>query len=338
MSWSTINNFIIYFNKYKNVNRLIMSKNTQIHNSHLTLDDFDFNDTLGQNQNDSAKSEIIDTEDSNIRYFLHIILPKITKENKLKEFYYAIIKFGSNPGGTQLFSALKYVGLSGTEVSIAIEYLKKYQLLFREYVDLDLPSKTLWCTENLEPMDLTFTLNNTEYSAEDGSYYTWSNIEPNANASDSNGNFYKLKDQYRKQVHDFSKNKIALELKDDAAYNVDKHYRIPTYQNFIELFENTDIIELKLDEYTQNLGYVLVSKMNVLKFIHFPYNPIKNFSTYLTSELIREKSGNSNDPSLIVVKLMQQGGTLELRHSGYQLWQSALVPTIPTRIRPIYIE
>jgi len=78
-----------------------------------------------------------------------------------------------------------------------MDYLKLKNVFYREYVDLNLPSGTLWCTENLEKMDYVFTINRIQFNAENGSYYVWGDTMPNR--TDAGGDkTEKLKNTYIK--------------------------------------------------------------------------------------------------------------------------------------------
>lgn len=297
----------------------------------LALDDFDFND-----EQDNQKQDIIDTgEEEKLQFCKHIIFPKILHEDAILEFYYSLIIYKDN---LKLFkeNLLERFPLSKVEVDILMDYLKLKNVFYREYVDLNLPSGTLWCTENLEKMDYVFTINRIQFNAENGSYYVWGDTMPNR--TDAGGDkTEKLKNTYIKQFKDKSKNSFKLELEDDAAYNVDKHYRTPTMFQFLELFTDTKQYHLKLDEYMPDLGYLLVSKKDPLNFIWFPY---EDLALYQTSELYRENPKNNQlkDKIYLYLAKIKMSSIFNVKCNSYIVWNNESIPAVTGKIRPIYIE
>lgn len=154
-----------------------------------------------------------------------------------------------------------------------------------EYVDLGLPSGTLWATCNVGatlPSDV-------------GNYYAWGETAPKdeytwANyfdsAGDKDGNAFKKYAVYLK---------TRLDLEDDAAYvNWGSDWRMPTKEEVEELEENTTF---KKD----GNGYVLTSKINK-KMIYFPISGHKSNtgnkdtedSCFMTSELANSSENSIN--------------------------------------------
>ena len=306
-----------------NKNNILESVNRGIK---LAIDSFDFDEQPVNNITD-----IIDSNNEELELGKHVI-NKLIKENMLDALYYLLIIHRNDL--SKLIYLYRELGISLTECKILANYFKKSDIFNREYVDLDLPSGTLWCTENLDKMNLTVTLNGTEYNANNGSYYIWGNTKPNPK-EDSSDNFKRAKDYYIKALQDKNIKEVLLRPEDDAAYKVNKHYRTPKYDDFEELFKNTNMVTLKLDDYTKNLGYLLVSKKDPFKFIWFPYEEDgqKN-KLYLTSELFC--SANKNYVEF--VKLKQENDGLKMGFHLYQLWQNVLIPNVVGKIRPIYIE
>ena len=293
----------------------------------LAIDSFDFDEQPVNNTTD-----IIDSNDEELELGKHVI-NKLIKENMLDALYY-LLNIHRNDL-SKLTYLYRELGISLNECKLLVNYFKKSDIFEREYVDLDLPSGTLWCTENLDKMDLTVTLNGTEYNANNGSYYIWGNTKPNPK-EDSSNNFKRAKDYYIKALQDKNVEEVLLQLEDDAAYKVNKHYRTPKYDDFEELFKNTNMVTLKLDDYTRNLGYLLVSKKDPFKFIWFPYEEDgPSNKLYLTSELIR--SANTNI-YINFAKLKQNMNGLKFGIHSYQLWQNVLIPNVVGKIRPIYVE
>ena len=126
------------------------------------------------------------------------------------------------------------------------------------FIDLGLPSGTLWYNFNLG-------VDNNELSNFEkwnGNYYAWGEIKPNkvkwvwATYKFSKGlgsiNKYCKKD-----------NKVKLELNDDAAYKVNQDLRIPTREQIEELINNTTYEWVdKYNNISLLAGCVLKSKHN----------------------------------------------------------------------------
>jgi len=128
--------------------------------------------------------------------------------------------------------------------------------IYNNFVDLGLPSGTIWAKYNLgvDPNKLDSAKN--WY----GKLYAWGEIEP--------------KDTYGWRVYKFgpetnlfkynNKDRLTdLQLEDDAAYNINHHWRIPTNEQFHELLEYT------INKWTENYknikglnGRIFKSKIN----------------------------------------------------------------------------
>ena len=132
-----------------------------------------------------------------------------------------------------------------------------------EYVDLGLPSGTLWATCNIGA-------NNPE---EYGDYFAWGETEGyNDGKTDFSWSTYKwCKGSYDMLTkycgwgeygyNGFTDNKTELDLEDDAAYvNWGPEWRMPTYEQFRELYNSNTTTEWT----TQNgvYGRKITSKAN----------------------------------------------------------------------------
>ena len=130
------------------------------------------------------------------------------------------------------------------------DYTKEYLDLMEEVVDLDLPSKTLWCKHNLgvNPNQLS--------KPEDwyGDYYAWGELKPNKPEFNwDNYKFgradeltkYNTNEQYAAYFDGESEidNLTKLQPEDDAAYQNKKFYsfkfHIPTKEQCEELMNYT---------------------------------------------------------------------------------------------------
>lgn len=114
-----------------------------------------------------------------------------------------------------------------------------------EYVDLGLPSGTLWATRNVgarTPEDYGDYFAWGETSPKD--YYCWSNYKwCNNPYTDSSGQHYHNLTKYctysNYGYHNFRDGKTELDLEDDAAYvNWGASWRLPTTEQQQELVEN----------------------------------------------------------------------------------------------------
>ena len=105
-----------------------------------------------------------------------------------------------------------------------------------EYVDLGLPSGTLWATCNV----------GASAPEEYGDYFAWGEIEPKTSYTNEN---HKWEDEYRFIKYNFDDNMTELDLEDDAAYmNWGSSWRMPSREQIDELLHSV------VDEYVQRNG------------------------------------------------------------------------------------
>lgn len=139
-----------------------------------------------------------------------------------------------------------------------------------EFVDLGLPSGTLWATKNVGANTPT----------EPGLYFPWASTTGYKNAAEhkfdfSEGNTpyvdnaeiykYQAKDDTNTGVHD---DKLELDIEDDAAaFNMGGAWRMPSKDQFEELSNNTDKSWATIDGIN---GYKFTSKKNSELFIFIP--------------------------------------------------------------------
>lgn len=152
-----------------------------------------------------------------------------------------------------------------------------------EYVDLELPSGTLWATMNV----------GAESPEDYGNYYAWG--ETKAYGEDDTSNSYNYiyngSNSFKKTVYNWKTYKwgtlttltkyntfkefglvdgrTVLELVDDAGYmNWGANWRMPTLSQMQELYENCTF---KLDEINDKTVVKFTSKKNSSRYIIFPY-------------------------------------------------------------------
>lgn len=300
----------------------------------LALDDFDFNDE----STSLAKTDIVKQDDTRQHIFKKFVIPEITKLENLKSLYFILLLARySNKPIQYIQNELSSFKLNDFEKSLLIEFLENNNIIMRDYVNLDLPSRTLWCVENLGRQEGVFysklgkgSKTDREYSLDNGSYYIWSKLKPNP--TENGGDILFNAGKYYTDLMTEKSSRYPLRLEDDPAYNANSHYRMPSLDHFIELFNNAKMIE-----YEQ--GILFVSKKNIFNFIFFKKEQIQ----YLTSELAPRDKGFVRD--------IAKGGNIDIKFAklfkdgkadpkivGYPVWNNALIPAVMGHIRPIYIE
>lgn len=300
----------------------------------LALDDFGFNDE----STSLTKTNIVKQDDTRQQIFKKFVIPEITKLENLKSLYFILLLARYNNKPIQYVqNELSSFNLNDFEKNLLIEFLENNNIIMRDYVNLDLPSRTLWCVENLGKQEGVFysklgkgSTTNREYSLDNGSYYIWSKITPNP--SENGGDILFNAGKYYVDLMNTKSSRYPLRLEDDPAYNVNSHYRMPSLDHFIELFNNTKMIE-----YEQ--GILFVSKKNIFNFIFFKKEQIQ----YLTSELVPRSKQFVHDISKggnIDIKFakLYKDGKADPKIVGYPVWNDALIPAIMGHIRPIYIK
>ena len=117
---------------------------------------------------------------------------------------------------------------------------KEWLDLMNNFVDLQLPSGTLWAKYNLGVDD-----SNLEYPSDwYGNYYAWGETDIK-DTTEYTKNQYKFAKNFSSQMLKYNDidQLTQLELADDAAYQLTKYNvfncRIPTVEQFEELLENT---------------------------------------------------------------------------------------------------
>ena len=150
-----------------------------------------------------------------------------------------------------------------------MEQTKQY-----EYVDLGLPSGTLWANMNLG------ATSETDY----GDFYMWGSTTPNTaeecnwtNAPFNNGSSYYYKKYFISHKSEWLDDKGNLKPEYDAAYKATNGMScMPTSAEFKELYDNT------LHEWVEDFnrsgvnGWKFISKTNIRKYIFFPASGFAN--------------------------------------------------------------
>ena len=151
--------------------------------------------------------------------------------------------------------------------NLFVESLKEPEL----YIDLELPSGTLWANYNLgvDPADLDTA------SKWYGGLYIWGDTNDTANnGKTANKQNDPLYDSYTKKYKKYtlSDGLVTLQASNDAATTIlGNSYRMPTNIEFIELFNNTTRIWVTNYQGIEGLnGYKFISNINSDKYLFFP--------------------------------------------------------------------
>lgn len=141
-----------------------------------------------------------------------------------------------------------------------------------EYVDLGLPSGTLWATCNI----------GASTPEEYGDYFAWGETVPKEEYSWENYKYCKANDvsltkycsSYEYGYNGFTDNKTVLELVDDAAYlNWGTRWCMPSLEQMLEIINNCDKIE---SVYNGQAGYKIIGPN--ANSIFLPYAGYKQYS------------------------------------------------------------
>lgn len=134
-----------------------------------------------------------------------------------------------------------------------------------DFVNLDLPSGTLWCTRNITAGSGTSTtLVNSMY--DNGGYYAWGEVLA-YNQDDGSGN---KKTKYNSsnytlgdEIYTTSGASSILKDEYDAAYQIEGHaFCMPTYAQIEELYNNCTVTYYTSTTYNGHYGVLLTSKNN----------------------------------------------------------------------------
>lgn len=199
-------------------------------------------------------------------------------------------------------------GYKASPVTITVSGDMEYSLIYSvacedyTFVDLGLPSGTLWASHNLGANSET----------DPGKFFAWGELSEKASYDESNYEFFDADDSenYYMSKYNYDDNKTILDEDDDVAHftSCEEHIYIPTAMDFMELLEDANI----------EISYVArngVSGMSCYSYyngneIFFPINGFKegtnfdnNYASYWTSENSMS-SGNNCDYAF----LMRFGG------------------------------
>ena len=208
------------------------------------------------------------------------------------------------------------------------DYTKEYLDLLRdEVIDLDLPSKTLWCKYNLG-VDPTNLLTPEDWY---GDYYAWGELEPNK--SKHNWNNYKFGKTFDKLtkycnnseygLNGFTDNLTQLLPEDDAAYQNKKFYN---FKFHILTKEQCD----ELIKYTQ---YYWVNNYDPNKLVH---NPKDDGGIQGLNGMVFE--GKNRNQLFIPASGRRSGFIIDNPGSCCRLWTSSLCLDNPSHVYYLYFN
>ncbi len=209
-----------------------------------------------------------------------------------------------------------------------------------EYVDLELPSGTLWATCNVGAN------NPWEY----GDYFAWGETKAKKNYTWKSYKFFQRSDTVIKK---YSNNEITiLAPKDDAAtINMGNDWRMPTSAEWYELDNNCNWEWTDNYEGSGHAGRIARSKINPNKFIFFPYGGLREKTSllapnlngkYWSSSLCTQKPNNALAYSYdmptsypcyygLLVRAVRSNTEQNLKLTEYELNQNEInIPTINT--------
>ncbi len=222
---------------------------------------------------------------------------------------------------------------------VEIDSVNKSTIIY-EYVDLGLPSGTLWATCNVGAN------NPWEY----GDYFAWGETKAKKNYTWKSYKFFQRSDTVIKK---YSNNEITiLAPKDDAAtINMGNDWRMPTSAEWYELDNNCNWEWTDNYEGSGHAGRIARSKINPDKFIFFPYGGLREKTSllapnlngkYWSSSLCTQKPNNALAYSYdmptsypcyygLLVRAVRSNTEQNLKLTEYELNQNEInIPTINT--------
>lgn len=116
-----------------------------------------------------------------------------------------------------------------------INYTKKYLDFYNQFVDLGLPSKTLWCKYNF----------GSKKETKSGNYYSWGELNTKEEYNDKTYKFKSPDNTFNTIKYNKSDRKDILDLDDDVIYqNTNGIAQMPSEADFKELIKYTKITQV----------------------------------------------------------------------------------------------
>lgn len=287
----------------------------------LALDDFDDDETAVVHK--KSKQVSIDEYELVQKAYVNNLISKLSVSEHVKLYsLFLDIPFGYK-FNTKNFDELS---LDYSQKKILVDYINKHNITEREYIDLDLPSGTKWRIENIGASKKNLL----------GSYFRWGCTEEYESRQPSYDDKYHYisSEKYTSDLDSFHKIESILDLKDDAAHDIDPHIRIPSKQQYEELIKYTDM--------TQVYGkLVFISKKNPLNFIWFEHkNDLYVTSSYSNEVIVGPSIDNTvlsdKNISIYMIKFFKNDDPepkfMPFMNIGGQL------PPVRGRIRPVWYK
>lgn len=169
-----------------------------------------------------------------------------------------------------------------------------------------------------------------------GSYFRWGCTEEYESRQPSYDDKYHYisSEKYTSDLDSFHKIESILDLKDDAAHDIDPHIRIPSKQQYEELIKYTDM--------TQVYGkLVFISKKNPLNFIWFEHkNDLYVTSSYSNEVIVGPSIDNTvlsdKNISIYMIKFFKNDDP-EPKFMPF-MNISGQLPPVRGRIRPVWYK
>lgn len=192
-----------------------------------------------------------------------------------------------------------------------------------EYVDLGLPSGTLWSTMNLGADSINYY----------GDLYAWGDIEPKQDEDIDSSRYYTdgvyTKYYYRGSNEEGGDNKTVLELSDDAANaNWGGDWRMPTVKEFQELVENCTWDWIEIDDVEGSLVTGPNGNTIFLPAAGCSSYSVNLFGNYWSSSLDRNYS-------TYAYTLDIESDTVRFDYPAFYVrsWGRSVRPILPTKSR-----
>lgn len=159
-----------------------------------------------------------------------------------------------------------------------------------EYVDLGLPSGTLWAKCNV----------GAETETEDGGVFQWGDVVDKRDENVWTWN-YKWYSDYGWAKYNDTDNKTVLDLEDDVAHVIMRgKWCMPNLQDLQELLDNTNMQEVNDYNGSGVKGVVISNKNDSSKYIFIPYFSYRN-GNYVSRSLLNiiSKEIMQGDPAVL---------------------------------------